>query len=228
MPLFLLQSQQICFDCWSKEVFLQNFLVASCLFLSTPAANKAAKAQSNQPGGAVRVYSDNSGDKVTAGTFIPYCSMAQAQLSFHGHRDAVKFFTAVPGKHRSIVAALNDGLLYSVVTMCFKTQSLCSPECLLMFITCITASAGPAAETLLKHYPVGWCHLTQKNTIWTRHLLFTVCCCVLAGHAAPSATGGGEAGGDKAADAATQDGNKTMLVMSGGEGYIDFRMGEFS
>lgn len=59
-------------------------------------------------------------------------------------------------------------------------------------------------------------------------MLFTVCCCVLAGYAAPSATGGGEAGGDKAADAATQDGNKTMLVMSGGEGYIDFRMGEFS
>ncbi|XP_075889880.1 C-Jun-amino-terminal kinase-interacting protein 4 isoform X2 [Nelusetta ayraudi] len=108
----------------------------------TDTANRAAKAQSNQPGSAVRVYGDNSGDKVTAGTFIPYCSMAQAQLSFHGHRDAVKFFTAVPG------------------------------------------------------------------------------------HAAPSATCGGEAGGDKAADAATQDGNKTMLVMSGGEGYIDFRMGD--
>lgn len=68
-----------------------------------------------------------------------------------------------------------------------------------------------------------------ENTIWTcDFLLFTVCCSVLAGHAAPSATGGGEAGGDKATDAAPQDGNKTMLVMSGGEGYIDFRMGEFS
>ena len=31
------------------------------------------------------------------GSFIPYCSMAQAQLSFHGHRDAVKFFVSVPG-----------------------------------------------------------------------------------------------------------------------------------
>nr|XP_018897874.1 PREDICTED: C-Jun-amino-terminal kinase-interacting protein 3-like isoform X2 [Bemisia tabaci] len=30
-------------------------------------------------------------------SFIPYCNMAQAQLSFHGHRDAVKFFVAVPG-----------------------------------------------------------------------------------------------------------------------------------
>lgn len=31
-------------------------------------------------------------------SFIPYCNMAQAQLSFHGHRDAVKFFVAVPGE----------------------------------------------------------------------------------------------------------------------------------
>ena len=37
-------------------------------------------------------------DRVVAGSFIPYCSMAQAQLSFHGHKDAVKFFVAVPGE----------------------------------------------------------------------------------------------------------------------------------
>lgn len=29
-------------------------------------------------------------------TFIPHCCMANAQLSFHGHRDAVKFFVSVP------------------------------------------------------------------------------------------------------------------------------------
>uniref|UniRef100_A0A336LP60 JNK-interacting protein 3 n=1 Tax=Culicoides sonorensis TaxID=179676 RepID=A0A336LP60_CULSO len=29
-------------------------------------------------------------------TFIPKCCMANAQLSFHGHRDAVKFFVSVP------------------------------------------------------------------------------------------------------------------------------------
>uniref|UniRef100_A0A669BD38 C-Jun-amino-terminal kinase-interacting protein 4 n=1 Tax=Oreochromis niloticus TaxID=8128 RepID=A0A669BD38_ORENI len=62
----------------------------------TLAASKVTKAAGNQPGSAVRVYGDDSGDKVTAGTFVPYCSMAHAQLSFHGHRDAVKFFTAVP------------------------------------------------------------------------------------------------------------------------------------
>ncbi|XP_070783733.1 C-Jun-amino-terminal kinase-interacting protein 4 isoform X2 [Enoplosus armatus] len=108
----------------------------------TETANKVTKAASNQPGSVVRVYGDDSGDKVTAGTFVPYCSMAHAQLCFHGHRDAVKFFTAVPG------------------------------------------------------------------------------------HAVPSVSCGGEAAGDKATDAATQEGTKSMLVMSGGEGYIDFRMGD--
>jgi hypothetical protein len=49
------------------------------------------------PGGVIRVYSDSKTDSVTPATFIPYCSMAQAQLSFHGHKDAVKFFVAVPG-----------------------------------------------------------------------------------------------------------------------------------
>lgn len=46
----------------------------------------------------IRVYGDENSDKVTPGTFIPYCSMAHAQLCFHGHRDAVKFFVAVPGE----------------------------------------------------------------------------------------------------------------------------------
>ena len=46
----------------------------------------------------VKVYADGHNDKLTMETFIPYCSMAQAQLSFHGHRDAVKFFVSVTGK----------------------------------------------------------------------------------------------------------------------------------
>ncbi|KAM8837199.1 C-Jun-amino-terminal kinase-interacting protein 4 isoform 3-T3 [Spinachia spinachia] len=109
----------------------------------TEMANKVTKAAaSNHPGSVVRVYGDDSSDKVTAGTFVPYCSMAHAQLCFHGHRDAVKFFTAVPG------------------------------------------------------------------------------------HAVPSASCGVEAAGDKTTDAATPEGTKSMLVMSGGEGYIDFRMGD--
>ncbi|XP_031699010.1 C-Jun-amino-terminal kinase-interacting protein 4 isoform X1 [Anarrhichthys ocellatus] len=109
----------------------------------TETANKVTKAAaSNHPGSVVRVYGDDSSDKVRAGTFVPYCSMAHAQLCFHGHRDAVKFFTAVPG------------------------------------------------------------------------------------HAVPSASCGAEAAGDKTTDAAAQEGTKSMLVMSGGEGYIDFRMGD--
>jgi hypothetical protein len=42
------------------------------------------------PGAGVRV-------PPVPGSFVPYCTMAHAQLSFHGHRDNVKFFVAVPG-----------------------------------------------------------------------------------------------------------------------------------
>ncbi|CAK6976431.1 C-Jun-amino-terminal kinase-interacting protein 4 [Scomber scombrus] len=108
----------------------------------TDSANKLPKAAGNQPGSVVSVYGDDSGDKVTAGTFVPYCSMAHAQLCFHGHRDAVKFFTAVPG------------------------------------------------------------------------------------HSVPSSAGAADAASEKSADATSQEGTKSMLVMSGGEGYIDFRMGD--
>uniref|UniRef100_A0A8C7LFJ0 C-Jun-amino-terminal kinase-interacting protein 4 n=1 Tax=Oncorhynchus kisutch TaxID=8019 RepID=A0A8C7LFJ0_ONCKI len=97
-----------------------------------------------KPGGVIRVYGDETSDKVTAGTFVPFCSMAHAQLCFHGHRDAVKFFTAVPG------------------------------------------------------------------------------------HVIPSGAGGAaEAGGDNGAEEHPQKQfGKSVLVMSGGEGYIDFRMGD--
>lgn len=49
------------------------------------------------------------------------------------------------------------------------------------------------------------------------------------GQVIPSAGSGGEAGTDKpAADSATPtEFSKSVLVMSGGEGYIDFRMGSF-
>jgi hypothetical protein len=55
-------------------------------------------------------------DRVVAGSFIPYCSMAQAQLSFHGHKDAVKFFVAVPGtitKNTSILKMFIFNLTFS-------------------------------------------------------------------------------------------------------------------
>ncbi|XP_013867939.1 C-Jun-amino-terminal kinase-interacting protein 4 isoform X8 [Austrofundulus limnaeus] len=59
-------------------------------------ANKTTGAVPNRPGSAVRVYGDDSSDAL--GSFVPYCSMAHAQLCFHGHRDAVKFFVTVPGQ----------------------------------------------------------------------------------------------------------------------------------
>ncbi|KAM4631932.1 C-Jun-amino-terminal kinase-interacting protein 3 isoform 10-T10 [Discoglossus pictus] len=65
--------------------------------------------EGTRPGGVIHVYSDETSDK-TAGSFIPYCSMAQAQLCFHGHRDAVKFFVSVPG---NVLATLNGSVLDS-------------------------------------------------------------------------------------------------------------------
>ncbi|OXB59413.1 hypothetical protein ASZ78_009713 [Callipepla squamata] len=106
--------------------------------------NKAAAGSGNRPGSVIRVYGDENSDKVTPGTFIPYCSMAHAQLCFHGHRDAVKFFVAVPGQ--------------------------------------------------------------------------VVC---------PQSSGGTELTSDKPAQESLSQGPlKSMLVISGGEGYIDFRMGD--
>ncbi|XP_026855439.2 C-Jun-amino-terminal kinase-interacting protein 4 isoform X5 [Electrophorus electricus] len=105
---------------------------------------KVTQGTTNRPGSIIRIYGDENSDKVTAGTFVPFCSMAHAQLCFHGHRDAVKFFTAVPGQ--------------------------------------VIPSAG---------------------------------------------SGGSEAGSDKpATDASAPEFSKSVLVMSGGEGYIDFRMGD--
>ncbi|XP_077898374.1 C-Jun-amino-terminal kinase-interacting protein 4 isoform X8 [Ictidomys tridecemlineatus] len=111
-------------------------------------ANKTSGATGNRPGSVIRVYGDENSDKVTPGTFIPYCSMAHAQLCFHGHRDAVKFFVAVPGQ-------------------------VISPQ---------SGSSGT--------------DLTSDK----------------AGPSAP--------------ESSSQTPLKSMLVISGGEGYIDFRMGD--
>lgn len=62
------------------------------------AANKAPGGAPNRPGTAVRVYTDDSSDSSVTGGTVPYCSMAHAQLCFHGHRNAVKFFVTVPGE----------------------------------------------------------------------------------------------------------------------------------
>ncbi|XP_066497788.1 sperm associated antigen 9a isoform X2 [Hoplias malabaricus] len=61
-------------------------------------SKKSVGVIASRPGGAVRVYGDESSDSGNSGFYVPYCSMAHAQLCFHGHRDAVKFFVAVPGQ----------------------------------------------------------------------------------------------------------------------------------
>ncbi|XP_053784158.1 C-Jun-amino-terminal kinase-interacting protein 3 isoform X11 [Desmodus rotundus] len=112
-------------------------------------ANKTSptSGEGARPGGVIHVYGDDSTDK-SASSFIPYCSMAQAQLCFHGHRDAVKFFVSVPG---NVLATLNGSVLDSP-----------------------SESPGPAAPA-------------------------------------------SDAEGQKL---------KNVLVLSGGEGYIDFRIGD--
>nr|XP_020472011.1 C-Jun-amino-terminal kinase-interacting protein 4 isoform X2 [Monopterus albus] len=107
-------------------------------------ANKTMGAVPNRPGSAIRVYSDDGLDGAMPDSFVPYCSMAHAQLCFHGHRDAVKFFVTVPGQVMPPPGSADSG------------------------------SDDPASES---------------------------------------------------SDTATSE-PRTYLVMSGGEGYIDFRMGD--
>ncbi|XP_043511197.1 JNK-interacting protein 3 isoform X7 [Frieseomelitta varia] len=66
---------------------------------------QVGNAKGDAPGVGVRIFASERG--VTPGSFIPYCSMAHAQLSFHGHRDAVKMFVAVPGHGGQ--SAVSDG-----------------------------------------------------------------------------------------------------------------------
>ncbi|XP_067269675.1 C-Jun-amino-terminal kinase-interacting protein 3 isoform X11 [Pseudorasbora parva] len=69
---------------------------------------RANKVSPTSSGGVIHVYADDSTSEKSS--FIPYCSMAQAQLCFHGHRDAVKFFVSVPG---NVLATLNGSVLDS-------------------------------------------------------------------------------------------------------------------
>jgi len=70
-----------------------------------------------KPGGVVRVYGNMATDSVFPGSFIPYCNISQAQLSFHGHKDAVKFFVAVPGCNTICFAGVL--ILKIISTGCF-------------------------------------------------------------------------------------------------------------
>lgn len=82
-------------------------------FTLTLSANKVSPTSS---GGVIHVYGDDGSEK-SSGSFIPYCSMAQAQLCFHGHRDAVKFFVSVPGRPESLPESLLPLILNFIWTV---------------------------------------------------------------------------------------------------------------
>ncbi|XP_037909219.1 JNK-interacting protein 3 isoform X5 [Hermetia illucens] len=64
---------------------------------------------------------DASGGAVNPNTFIPRCCMANAQLSFHGHRDVVKFFVSVPMSqpgHHPLQIQVHNNKKRDMLVMC--------------------------------------------------------------------------------------------------------------
>lgn len=62
---------------------------------------------------------------------IPYCNVAHAQLSFHGHRDSVKFFVAVPG-NGGMSAASTPSEAHSAGVLPMSAPSKAPPAMLVM------------------------------------------------------------------------------------------------
>lgn len=52
----------------------------------------AAAASSTTSTPVIVTTSDDASERLAVSTFVPTCNTSAAQLSFHGHRDAVKFF----------------------------------------------------------------------------------------------------------------------------------------
>ncbi|XP_059147412.1 C-Jun-amino-terminal kinase-interacting protein 4-like isoform X5 [Physella acuta] len=145
--------------------------------ITTSSSLSGLSGGSGRPGGVVRVYSDPKTESVTPGSFIPYCSMAQAQLSFHGHKDAVKFFVSVP------VYARRFGELTVSETFLEEARRRKSP----IYEEGIQRQGMSAASD-----PVP----STSSTPPPR------------GEATPAPA------------------SNTRLILSGGEGYVDFRQGD--
>lgn len=153
----------------TKIVLYGKYFVADA---GTDAGNTTARISS----GVTRVFSDPTTSEVTAGSFVPYCSMAQAQLSFHGHRDAVKFFVSVPGKclrsrNFSAYDCLSAAAAVKVISSLYRNKT-------------ISGNGGISAATTVKRESPVIENVTEIELL-------------------PS-----------------------TLVISGGEGYIDFRSGK--
>ncbi|CAF1057017.1 unnamed protein product [Didymodactylos carnosus] len=78
-----------------------NGIIISVPLSENSTSSKQNSPTSMKPGSVVRVYDQSS-------STIPYCSMNNAQLSFHGYKDAVKFFVAVPGNPPSKLLIENN------------------------------------------------------------------------------------------------------------------------
>jgi len=77
-------------------------LIFFIFFASKDTSAATTNPAANKPGSVVRIYDQ------PVSNYIPYCSMNNAQLSFHGYRDAVKFFIAVPGQPPSKMLSDDD------------------------------------------------------------------------------------------------------------------------
>lgn len=69
---------------------------------------RAASDEPRGPGGLVRVYAGDA-SKADASSSVPYCNITNAQLSFHGHKDAVRFFMSMPAGTQGSVRTAPQG-----------------------------------------------------------------------------------------------------------------------
>jgi hypothetical protein len=82
-----------------------NGVIISIPFNNTQ-NNNTTKIINNLPGNAIRLQqlqkqqltNNNHNINDDNNDYLPYCNLNEAQFSFHGHRDAVKFFINVPGQ----------------------------------------------------------------------------------------------------------------------------------
>lgn len=163
------------------------------------------------------MYGDDGSEK-SSGSFIPYCSMAQAQLCFHGHRDAVKFFVSVPGKTKYCPSVCRCARLSSCWFYTSKRG-----------FKSLTSQIILDKTNLIKPYLINK-QLTERNAL--NFFLPRVCTCFVfvTGNVLATLNGSvldspSEGQGSTAPPETETQSVQNVLVLSGGEGYIDFRIG---
>ncbi|XP_055708503.1 JNK-interacting protein 3 isoform X3 [Phlebotomus papatasi] len=73
-----------------------NGVIISVPLTETNGTVGSQKVNSSTGGSSISSSAGSSASSLSKTNFIPRCFMANAQLSFHGHRDSVKFFVSVP------------------------------------------------------------------------------------------------------------------------------------